>query len=265
MQELAQVRTDYYQKGWCVFDYECAVQDWVDSTINEARAVVELDQNKHWLRHGETWFAGVNVLNNDPQGAVPNGIQLDCRALDFIKRLNGKPTALDRGQISICYPGYPKPSSLESEVAYSYRLNRDAAHLDGVLKEGGERFLKEYHDYILAIPMVEADQHASPFVLWSQSHSIVQARLRDALQNYPVETWADIPIQEVYQSLRKDIFKACERVEVHLKVGQVLLAHRLILHGTAPWRSNAAASKDGRMICFFRPASLDIEQWLSAI
>ncbi len=255
--------TEYARKGWHVFDRDARLTRWVNASLGEARKTINDPINRKWLRHGGTWFAGVNVFNNDALGALGQGPRLHGNAVRFIEELTGKPLALDKGQLSVCYPGYPKPSPAESDLAFAYRCNRDAAHIDGILKEGQERYLREFHDYIFAIPMVDVDHLASPFVVWSGSHSIVRRRLLDALSGYRAAQWSQVPIKQVYQALRKEIFDSCERVEVHLKVGQALVAHRLLLHGTSPWRKNAMASEDGRMMCFFRPATLGIEQWLS--
>jgi len=263
MSDTGCAEQEYLDKGWRVFDYDKELHDWVRSSVDHAQATVEAADNKQWLRCGGTWFVGVNVLDNDPDGAVSVGVPLRGQALNFVKKVSRKAIALDKGQLSVCYPGYPQPSLAETQAAYSYRLTRDAAHLDGVLKDGDERYLREYHDYILAIPMNEVDSKAAPFVVWSKSHSLVKHGLQAAIKNYPVEQWSDLPITRAYQSLRRDIFERCERVEIHLEVGQALVAHRLLLHGTAPWQDTTVATEEGRMICFFRPASLSIEEWLT--
>ena len=58
---------------------------------------------------------------------------------------------------------------------------------------------------------------------------------------------------EVYQAARREVFETCARVELPLKVGEVVLLHRLCLHGIAPWTEGAEAAPEGRMIAYFRP------------
>jgi len=235
--------------GWCL--------------IKTTKCAAAADpKHNHWLRHGGTWFAGVNILENNTQGAVDGGQKLSGNAVNFVEQLTDAQIKLDKGQISVCYPGYPKPSVDENEAGFKYRLSRDAAHLDGVLKDDGERYLREYHDYILAIPMTDVSASAAPFVVWNGSHRTVHATLQRALANTSATEWSKVPVKKAYQAMRKEIFNECTRVEVPLKVGQVLVAHRLLLHGTATWQENAIAGSDGRMICFFRPATLTINQWL---
>ena len=61
----------YYEDGWCVFDRDPRLMRWVDATLPVAREVVAAPENQEWLRCGDTWFAGVNVLTNDANGKVP--------------------------------------------------------------------------------------------------------------------------------------------------------------------------------------------------
>ena len=71
--------------------------------------------------------------------------------------------------------GYPKPRKGESESAFRYRLNRDAAHVDGLLPVGAhrQRMLKEPHAYVLGLPLNESAAGASPLVVWEGSHVIM--------------------------------------------------------------------------------------------
>ena len=52
-------------------------------------------------------------------------------AYEFATHLFGS-LALHPAQLSVIYPGYPKPRVGESEAAGRYRVKRDAAHLDGL-------------------------------------------------------------------------------------------------------------------------------------
>ena len=260
------IAESFMHNGWVIFEHDEQLENWASQTLPMARQAISAPENQQWLRHGNTWFAGVNVLNNDHTGKVPNGINLQGNAATFIQETIIKaPLNLDRGQLSICYPGYPKQSRHESDAAHGYRLRRDAAHVDGLLKEAdGERYCREYHDYILAIPMVDFSSDAAPFVVWNGSHKLVQSAFQEHLNKLPPDQWANTAITQCYKNSRNKIFTECERVEIALKPGEALVGHRLLLHGTAPWQESANAGKDGRLICFFRPASLSIEQWLNA-
>ena len=90
-----------------------------------------------------------------PQGRVAGGPPLAGAAMAFIRDGTGLALPLHRAQVSVCYPGYPQPSAEESEAAYDFRRNRDAAHVDGLHGEGPEkrRYLKEPHAYILGITL----------------------------------------------------------------------------------------------------------------
>ncbi len=266
------LRAAFFGKGWCRFAYDPVLMDWVASALPAARHAVTAPENAQWLRYGGTWFAGVHALPNGPKGMLAGGPPLAGNVIDFIHRVLGEGDAAlrafawDRGQVSVCYPGYPKPMAGERESAHRYRVKRDAAHLDGLLPEGEERrrHLREHHGFILGLPLVEADAGASPFSIWEGSHEIIRAAFREILDGLPPEAWGGQDVTEAYQDLRREIFERCPRVEVAAKPGEAYLVHRLALHGMAPWREGAAAGPDGRMILYFRPPIGGPEHWLEA-
>jgi hypothetical protein len=256
---------DFFGSGWCLLGHDAVLAGWVDATLPAARATVTDPTNAQWLRYQSTWFAGVNVLPNDDRGAVPGGKPLAGEAVDVIKRELGLGQIdWDKAQVSVCYPGYPQPMQGETDAQHRFRRDRDAAHVDGLLGLGTpkRRFLKEPHQFILGIPMVQASAGASPFVIWEGSHEIIREAFRSAFAGHPAATWPDIDITEIYVDARKQCFDTCKRVEIHARPGEAYIAHRLSLHGVAPWHDSATAGPDGRMICYFRPAMDDLEAWL---
>jgi len=217
---------NFLDNGYCVFERDVALIDWINASLPAARRVVNDPKNAHWLRCGGTWFVGVNVLGNDALGRVENGLPLQGLAVEFIQScITQTELDLDSGQLSVCYPGYPQPSEQEAESAYAYRLYRDAAHIDGIIKGGEHRYLTELHRYILAIPMVEFSNDASPFVVWEGSHKIIQQRLSSYLSDYPPDQWGNIPISDVYNAARKEVFEKCQRLELALTPGQAIVVY----------------------------------------
>ena len=256
---------DFFGSGWCLLGHDAVLAGWVDATLPAARATVADPANAEWLRYQQTWFAGVNVLPNDDKGAVPDGPAMAGEAVGFIHRELGiEEISWDKAQVSVCYPGYPQPMAGETDAQHRFRLNRDAAHVDGLLGLGQpkRRFLKEPHQFILGIPMVKADAGAAPFVIWEGSHEIIRDAFTTAFAGHPPASWPDIDITETYIAARKRCFEDCRRLEIHGQPGEAYLVHRLALHGVAPWKKGAAAGPDGRMICYFRPAMQDLPAWL---
>ena len=257
----------FFEDGWCEFDHDPALADWVTRTLQANRATVTAPENAEWLRCGGTWFAGVNVLPNDVAGKVAGGVPLAGAVVDFIHSELGL-TGFDwePAQISVCYPGYPKPMPSESEAAFRYRQGRDAAHVDGLIPEGPDRqrHLREPHGFLLGIPLVEANEGASPLVIWKGSHKIIREAFMDLFSALPAEQWGEVDATEVYQATRRTIFETCERVTVTAKPGEAYLVHRLALHGVAPWAPGAEAGPDGRMIAYFRPETGGLPDWLNA-
>ena len=257
----------FFAKGWRHFGHEAGVEAWVARTLPHAREAVTAPGNAQWLRSGGTWFVGVNALPNDAHGAVPGGIPLACAAIDFIRaELGLADPALEHGQVSVCYPGYPQSMPSESASALAYRRDRAAAHLDGLHAEGParRRFLHEPHSFLLGLPMVEASPDASPFVIWEGSHEILRKALRAAFDGVAPERWSEVDVTDAYHAARRRIFAQCRQVEIAAKPGEAYLVHRLALHGMAPWGERATAGPDGRMIVYFRPILFGPEEWLNA-
>ena len=257
----------FFTLGWCRFDYDPLLHDWVGAALPAARAAREDPAYVKWLRYQETWFAGVNALDNSPAAEVDGSGPLRGRAVDFIAaELGLDGFAWDRAQVSICYPGYPLPMAGESPARMRYRRERDAAHVDGLLREGPaqRRHLREHHGFILGIPMVEFDAAASPFVIWEGSHEVMRDSFNERLAGIDARDWGEEDITDAYHAARERVFASCRRVELHARPGEAFLAHRLSLHGTAPWGENAQAGADGRMICYFRPPVLGPREWLDS-
>ena len=258
-------KSQFFEKGWCRFQFDESLRQWINHALPCARETVAAEENAQWLRCGGTWFAGVNLLPNAADGSVVGSGALQGKAIDFIRQALGLDNFdWDRAQLSVCYPGYPRPMPGETEAAYAYRRDRDAAHVDGFLAEGPDRrrHLREYHGFILGIPMVEFNAGASPFVVWEGSHEVIRETFAEQFQDVPAEQWGEIDITGVYHEVRRRIFGLCKRVEIYARPGEAYLVHRLALHGVAPWQSTASATADGRMICYFRPETYGPESWL---
>ena len=264
-QDFSALAKQYFTLGWCSFPSDEGIRNWVSHTLPVTKGIVNSAENSHWMRYQNTWFAGVNVLTNDAEGRVTDGPRLQGNITEFIYNiLHLKTDNLDKGQISVCFAGYPKPMQAETEATFRYRLNRDAAHLDGLLAVGLQRrrYLREPHSYILAIPLVESPKDAAPFVVWEKSHEIIKQEFQKIYNSIRQDQWHDIDVTQAYQEMRKHIFEHCRRVAISVSPGETYLVHRHCLHGMAPWPKTIPNTADGRMICYFRPHSIDIQSWL---
>ncbi len=245
---------DFFDRGWTVFPAEPVVSAWVAAAAPIALALAEdPSERAAWLRCGGTWFAGVNVFPNGADGGVPGRVPpLAGRAVDFVAdRLGLAELAWDRAQISVCYPGYPQPWDGETEAAFGYRLRRDAAHVDGLLRDADRRrSLGEVHGFLLGLPLGESAPGAAPFVLWEGSQEVMRRAFRARLAGIPPESWAAEDVTEAYQAARREAFDRCRRVEIQARPGEAVLAHRLALHGVGPWQ---APPGPPRAIAYFRP------------
>ncbi len=266
MCNLEKYQKQFFEKGWCRFEYDQRIADWVNTALPEAHKAIASHDNKKWLRCGGTWFVGVNVLSNNTEGAVNSGPVLEGDVVDFIhETIMQKPVQWDAAQVSTVYPGYPKRMDAESEKAYRFRYQRDAAHVDGLLPEGPlrRRHLREFHGFILGIPMVEYSEKNAACVAWEGSHEQIRSALEARFAGIEASKWPDQDITDTYQMARKRIFDKCCRVSVVARPGEAYLMHRLLMHGIAPWHQNENHRSDQRMICYFRPEFKSAEDWVN--
>lgn len=243
--------------GWKRIGPDPDIAAWAAAAWPLAReALAQTDQP---LRSGGTWAVGLELLDNDPSGAVA-GCAFPWSALPWRQQ------PLHRGQLSAVHPGYPQPSPEESDAAYRFRLNRDAAHLDGLLAVGVDkrRMLKEPHAWILGLPLTACDPGAAPLVVWEGSHEIIRAAFWDAFGDAPTGQLDQIDVTEIYTAARARVFDLCPRVEVPAQPGEAILLHRMTIHGVAPWAPGAKAPPEGRIIAYFRPLLNSSAEWIAA-
>lgn len=253
--------TDWPDAGYIVFPWDAQTYAWSQAAAPIGRQVTQQpDMRALWLQCDGTWFVGVDALPSAPDGAM-GGVPLAGPAADRI----GPREDLHPAQLSVMYPGYPRPRAGDSDAAFRFRRDRDAAHMDGLLAEGTpkRRFLRERHDWILGLPLTDASPGASPLVVWAGSHHILQQALIDALGNRPEADWPQIDLTDTYVAARRQVFEHCPRSEVFTRPGEAVLLNPFLLHGVALWQDGATAPKDGRMIAYLRPETMESGQvWL---
>lgn len=194
-------RDDLFARGWAAFPPDEALAAWAAHADGAARAA-EANPPEGMLRAGGTWFVGVNALPNDDEGRLPGGPPLAGAAVEGAKALIGAPFAFDRAQASVCYPGYPRHGAEESEAAFRFRRDRDAAHVDGLhrVMPGRRRRLREVHGFILGIPLNDAPAGAAPFTIREGSHEAMRAAFAAAYSETPPEEWADVDVTDAYHT-----------------------------------------------------------------
>jgi hypothetical protein len=259
------MRTEFLERGWLRFPPSPSMAGWIEAARPAAMATPRDPAHAGWWRHGGSWFVGVHALPNDDAGAVPGGPPLAGPSVEFLAGyLGAAQPPWDRAQVSVCLPGYPRPTPGEPAGPFRYRMLRDAAHVDGLNGEGPpprRRFLREPHAFLLGIPLVAVDAGMAPFVLWEGSHAIMREALGRALAGVLPERWPEIDLTEIYHAARREAFARCARIEVTTAPGESYLCHRLLLHGMAPWRGGETPA-EGRLIVYFRPELARIADWL---
>lgn len=256
----------FWEKGWARFPVDPLVQHWVDQVLPLARASVSDPAHAHWHECEGTWFVGVDALDNDAEGRAGESGPLSGAAFEFLKHHYGV-LPLHKAQVSVIYPGYPRPRQGESEAAARYRAKRDAAHIDGLRPNGPDRRrrIEEPHAWVLGIPLTMASADAAPLVLWEGSHKIMTDAFREAIGHLPPTALAQADVTDIYQAARRRVFDTCQRVEVPAKPGEAYVLHRHCLHGVAPWGADASADRDGRMIAYFRPELAGgVAEWIES-
>ncbi|MFD0857434.1 phytanoyl-CoA dioxygenase family protein [Roseovarius aquimarinus] len=264
---VSEARSSLATKGWARFEVDAGLARWAEAA--KAAALARMAEPAHraeWLQCEGTWFVGVDTLPNDARGAVQGSGPLTGPGYDLARALYGE-LPLHAGQVSVTWPGYPRPRKDEDEAAFGYRLRRDAAHVDGLLPVGPSRarMLKERHAYILGLPLTEADPEASPLTVWEGSHEVMRAAFTEALAGIAPEDWGEVDLTDCYKAARRAVFETCPRVALPARPGEATLVHRLALHGVAPWQEGADAPPEGRMIAYFRPEFPGVDaSWLKA-
>lgn len=257
-------RETFHAQGWLRFPFDAKIAEWAAHALPHALRSAGDAAFAHWLRCGGTWFVGVDALPNDASGRVAGGPVLSGTVIEFLRGL-GLERPLHPAQVSVCYHGYPKPYDAESAAAFSYRVKRDAAHVDGLHGEGParRRFLKEPHAWILGLPLNRVDARAAPLTVWSGSHIIMKRCFEEVYGLVPPERWPEIDITEAYQAARRKVFDSCARVPLPVKPGEATLLHRHLLHGVAPWPEDVPSTEHGRVIAYFRPEWGSMDEWLA--
>lgn len=232
--------------GYTIFDFDARVAAWAQAAWTAAQ---RLDLTPD--RCGETWHVGVDALPNEADGSI-SGVPL------------GGPWSLDavqwhRAQLSVIYPGYPRQDQDESDAAHRFRVQRCAAHMDGLLPEGPRRrrHLREPHAFILGLPL--NDVKSSPLVVWPGSHQIMRQAFAEAFDGVAPKEWGDQDVTDIYQAARRKVFESSEPVPIDMSPGQSVLLDRHVIHGVAPWEG---ASEGFRAVAYFRPQFSDIALWL---
>lgn len=265
---MPDMASEFFRTGWIRFGPDAAVADWAAKSLPVAQAcLADPALRARWLRCGGTWFAGVKAFPNDTAGAIPDaGVPpLAGAPVHFTADVLGLPAiAWDSAQVSVCFPGYPQPSAAESEGAFRFRHDRDAAHVDGLTRfDKRRRRLGERHGFILGVPLTEAPAAASPLVVWEGSHEVIRRALLTRFAGLDPTRWAAQDVTDTYVAARRECFATCRRVAVHAAPGEAYLVHRLALHGVAPWRADAVGE---RAIAYFRPdpfPGADPDWWLA--
>lgn len=259
--------TELFQRGWARCPADATLRPWLERATPLALACAQDARARaEWLQCDGTWFVGVDALPNGPDGAVEGSGPLAGAAYHAARAIYGD-LPLHRAQVSIIYPGYPRPRAGEGAGAFRYRQQRDAAHVDGLLPVGADRrrMPRERHAYILGLPMTACNEAASPLVIWEGSHEIMRAAFASVLADLPEAKWSETDLTEVYHAARREVFDTCPRVTVTAQPGEAYLIHRLALHGVAPWGPGAVAPPEGRAIAYFRPEWPDgTRAWLEA-
>ncbi len=261
---MVEPRDELRERGFACLPREAAVLHWAEAARPAAlRVTADPAMRARWLRHGETWFVGVDALPNAPDGAV-GGVPLEGSWREIVQAEGLWSGALHPAQLSVVYPGYPRRDAEESPAAHRFRRDRDAAHLDGLLPEGParRRHLREHHAFLLGLPLTEVTEATAPFVIWEGSHHLVRAALIRRLGGIAPALWGAEDLTEDYAALRREVFETCPRRILTAGPGEAILAHRLSIHGVAPWGEGDGEDEVGRMIAWFRPETANLRGWL---
>lgn len=109
---------EFVTRGWIRFRPDSRVRTWVDHARTAALAAVHDPAHAHWHVCDGTWFIGVDALPNDSQGRIGGSEPLSGPAVRFIEDHLGGLPSLHPAQVSVIWPGYPRPRAGEGDAAF---------------------------------------------------------------------------------------------------------------------------------------------------
>ena len=234
------------------------VSHWAAAARPAAAAAARDPAKAHWLRCGGTWFVGVDALPNDAQGRVgERPAARRCRHGLHPRRTWHFPCRCTARRSRSATPAIRSPRREESEAAFSFRLKRDAAHVDGLLAEGPEQ-APHPEGAARLYPRPDADRAIRRRSTAYRVGGLASASMRDMFEKAARRPCAgDLARHRPHRRLSGGAPRRSSPPAGGSRLpsapGEAVLLHRHLLHGVAPWGEVPTASADGRMIAYFRP------------
>ena len=122
---------DFATLGWERFGHDPALESWARTANGFAEKAMQDAAHAQWWDCEDTWFIGVDALENDETGRLPEGTGLPGWLMSDLYKSYGR-YPLHKAQISVIRPGYPKPRSGESEAAF---VARRAEELEALIRK----------------------------------------------------------------------------------------------------------------------------------
>ena len=276
---MAQIWTNFIKNGWCFLDNGIENYRWIEATKANIRNKFRQKEYKDSdFRSGSTWFAGINFLDNEIGGDV-DGISFSSALWSQISGKFGVGIKYwDTAQVSICWKGYPRKDRSESEKAFKYRLKKYSSHVDGLIPIGSsrKRFAKEFHAFILGIPIINNRVDSAPLMVWEGSHKIFRNMFRKVYAGLSETEISNLDVTEIYQKYRRKVFSTCPVRKVFSHNNQPYILDRHLLHGIESWsvpigdpllphldKLFCTNPMSGRIVVYFRPAYKNPLDWIT--
>ena len=274
---LFQNWSNLQKNGWSFLSTDDVYYDW----IKEAKKQIKKKFNEKLfddknLRSGFTWFVGTNFLDNSSNGKIGTKSFSKKIFKNILDKFGSNVQYWDKGQVSICWPGYPKKDFYETKNSFDFRIKRFASHIDGIIPLGSKkrRFAKEYHAFILGFPIMNNFPYCAPLVVWEGSHKIFRNFFKEIYEGMSSNKISNIDITDLYNEYRKKVFSNCEAKKIIPQFNQPFLLDRHLLHGIDEWKEQKNDKSilknkkvlnrlsDGRIIVYFRPIFTDPYDWI---
>ena len=199
------------QRGWCRFAEDAAVRAWAEAALPAARVAMHDPAQAHWWQCEDTWFVGVDALDNDARGAVAGGPSLCGAPVSVISEMFGVACPrCTRHRFRWCGKGIPSRARARVRRRSAIACAGTRRMWMAFAPKGAarRRRIAEPHMFILGLPLTGCRAGGLP--RWCFGKAVTRSCapvFATALADHKAEDWGQVDITEAYVAARREVFE----------------------------------------------------------